>query len=163
MRASAISLNSVDFVEIGVKANPDYKGSAGDFDFEGVEFYCKPTVGQHPKGENGLRWWVGLKFAIRPTDDKPTPYLINVRVIGDFGINEAISVDKREKMVFESGTALVYGAVREMVTTITARSVMGALVLPTASFFGEFEEFKRKEEQAAKEASSTPVAIEEKK
>lgn len=149
MKASNLSLNSVDFVEVGVKANPDYQGSATDFDFEGVKIYCRPGIGKHPKNDDGLRWWVGLQFAIKPSEEKQTPYFINLRVIGDFGISKDVPAEKREKMIFESGTALVYGAMREMVTTITSRSVMGTLVLPTASFFGEYEEFKQNAEKAA--------------
>jgi preprotein translocase subunit SecB len=156
MKSSFLSLNSVDFVEVGVKANPDYKGAAENFDFEGVSFYCKPAIGQHPKSEDGLRWWVGLQFAIKPTEDKPAPYFVNLRVIGDFGVAQEVPLDKREKLIFESGTALVYGAMREMVTTITSRSVMGVLVLPTASFFGEYEEYKQKAEKAALGAESKP-------
>ncbi|WP_167769427.1 hypothetical protein [Thioalkalivibrio halophilus] len=39
----------------------------------------------------------------------------------------------------EYGAALVYGAIREMVTNITSRSLAGPLTLPTPSFVGALE------------------------
>ena len=40
---------------------------------------------------------------------------------------------------YEYGAALVYGAIREMVTNITSRSLAAPLTLPTPSFVGALE------------------------
>jgi preprotein translocase subunit SecB len=70
-------------------------------------------------------------------------------------VNEAFPQEKLERFVFENGAALVYGAIREMVTMTTARSAFGAIMLPTASFFGSFEEHqKNTQEQEISEPQS---------
>jgi len=142
MRASTISLLNLTFLEISAKTDVTYQGKAADYDFEGTFVRCIP---KHAKqSDDGLQWWVALNFATKSEEEKRCPYILDIKAVGSFKIDAEIPEDKREKIVFESGASLVYGAIREMVSTITARSAHGTLMLPTASFFGEFEDYKNK-------------------
>ena len=148
MRPSSISLLNLTFLEICAKTDVQYQGKAADYDFDGTMLHCGPKHGK--QSDDGLQWWVALSFGTNSNENKRCPYIINIKAVGSFKLDAEIAEDNREKIVFESGAALVYGAIREMVSTITARSAHGTLMLPTASFFGEFEDYKAKQAEDAK-------------
>jgi preprotein translocase subunit SecB len=153
MRASAISLVNLTFLEISAKTDVSFQGKANDYDFTGTLVHCAPKHGK--QSEDGLQWWVALSFGTKSEESKRCPYTIDIKAVGSFRVEAEIPEDKREKFIFESGASLVYGAIREMVSTITARSAHGTLMLPTASFFGEFEDYQKKQA----ELSEVPTPI----
>ena len=65
-----------------------------------------------------------------------------MQALGVFRVAESVGIDRREELVFENGAAHVYGAIRDMVSTITARSVPGPIMLPTPTFVGSFAEHR---------------------
>lgn len=142
MKPSLLTLVDLTFLGIRVEINPDWKGSASEFDFNGALLQWGLRHGQ--KGDSGLNWWVGVEFATKVEKEKPCPYLIEIKAVGMFSVDSEVAQDKREKFAFENGASLVYGAIREMVSNTTCRSAHGPLMLPTASFFGTLEEHKEK-------------------
>lgn len=86
------------------------------FDFNGAMLSWSLD---HGFDEEAKRWWVAVGF---------------------FGVSEAVPENKVEALVFENGAALVYGAIRDLVSTITARGVLGPLMLPTPTFVGALGE-----------------------
>ena len=50
----------------------------------------------------------------------------------------------KEKLAFESGSALIYGAIREMTINLTSRCIPGPLMLPTPMFKDSFEDYAKK-------------------
>lgn len=151
MKASDINLENLAFLEVIVLVNTEYKGSATDFDFDGVVFDWGIRHGT--RNDEGTEWWVGLEVGIRNDEntEKPSPYTIDIRAAGMFSINPNYPTERRERFVYESGASLIYGAIREMVCNITSRSAHGSFMLPTSSFFGSFaEHLKEKEEMQGK-------------
>jgi preprotein translocase subunit SecB len=140
MKASDISLDNLAFLEVAVLVNTEFEGSITDFNFDGIVFDWGIRHGQ--RNDEGTKWWVGLEIAINNDEktDKASPYTINLRAAGMFSINPNYPADRREKFVYESGASLIYGAIREMVCNITARSAHGSFLLPTSSFFGSYDD-----------------------
>lgn len=153
MKPSDLRLLNLTFLCIKIEVDPAYEGNASEFDFDGALIHWGLRHGR--QSDDGLNWWVGVEFATRSEEKKRCPYNIEIKAIGLFNVNEAFPQEKLERFVFENGAALVYGAIREMVTMTTARSAFGAIMLPTASFFGSFEEHqKNTQEQEISEPQS---------
>lgn len=153
MKQSALTLVDLVFLTTRVETDTKFKGSATDFDFDGALIHWGIRHGA--KGDDGTLWWVGLNFIIKSEEEKPCPYNIDMNAVAMFAVDEAVAQEKREKMAFENGLALVYGAIREMVSNITSRSAFGRLMLPTASFFDTLEEHNEKKRKMEKEQRDT--------
>lgn len=139
MKASTLSLHDLTFLNVHIDVDMDFQASGSRFDFDGVQFRCDVRHGRNKNHELPL-WWVGVDLAIVSSEEKRCPYSLDVKAAGLFTVDASIPKDKEEAFVYESGAAMVYGAIREMVASITGRSVHGVLTLPTASFFGTFAE-----------------------
>lgn len=139
MRPSALTLHDLTFLNVHIDVDMNFKGSATSFDFDGVKFKCNVHHGRTNR-EESPPWWVGVQFACISDDEKRCPYAVDVKAAGLFSVDASVPEDKHEAFVYESGTAMVYGAIREVVSTITGRSAHGVMTLPTASFFGSFAE-----------------------
>lgn len=142
MKPSLLSLLSLTFLGIRLDINAKFEGKADEFDFDGAMLRWKV---RHGKRDGNKGWWVGVEFATQEGDEKPCPYLIDMKAVALFEVSEQVPAEEQEKFVYENGASLVYGAIREMVSTVSARSAYGSLMLPTASFFGAFEERAGKE------------------
>ena len=145
MKASQLSLDDLTFLEVSVIVNSDYTGKISEFNFDGVLFNWGIRHGR--RNDEGTDWWVGLEVGMKSEEEKQCPYHLNVRAAAMFTVNNNYPPENRECFIYESGASLVYGSIREMVMNITSRSAHGALMLPTASFFGSFAE-RQKETDA---------------
>lgn len=137
MKASVLNLHEIRFLKVGIEVNKEPIASEEEYDFTGADLGWNISHGKTARGENV--WWVAVSFS--NLDDKSEnvcPYRIDMRAAGIIEISDSVDQAKREELVFENGAALVYGAIREMVTTVTSRCIHGALVLPTPTFIGEF-------------------------
>lgn len=81
----------------------------------------------------------GVKLTLRvgPKEDAQAPYIIQVSVRGIVRmhlVQPTAQAEERRVRALVNGASLLYGAVREMVTTITSRSVNGPMLLPALSF-----------------------------
>lgn len=153
MKPSHLSLLDLTFLCTRVELNPKYEGKASDFDFDGAMLHWGV---RHGKRDENSAWWVGVEFATGDNDKTNCPYLIEMKAVALFDVSEHVPIEEHERFVYENGASLVYGAIREMVSTITARSAYGGLMLPTASFFGSFDE-RTQEEKSAESKDGTTV------
>lgn len=64
----------------------------------------------------------------------PTPYAIDIGVIGLFNVLPTLDKNKREGLLTANGASILYGAIREMVTSMTSRFAPGPLTLPGMNF-----------------------------
>lgn len=140
MRASVIQLKQIVFQRIFVDAAEPTDGippiDAAGFDFEGVRFNVALDAGPAP-GEvedDPKTFVVALAVGIEETQERPTPYRIDVAALGLVEVSEAVDKSKRQDLALVNGGSLVYGAIRELVTTLTGRCIAGSLTLPTADF-----------------------------
>lgn len=139
MLASVIQLRQLVFQRVCVEeADPDSTkaGAAIDFDFDGVTFHLnqdfrpiKPEEGDEPVG-----YVVSLGIKVDNTEGKLSPYKIDVLALGVVEVSKKLENEKRSNIAAVNGMSLVFGAIREIVTSITARSLPGPLVLPTMDF-----------------------------
>ena len=148
MRASPISLQDITFLKVQLETNKNFKEQQGPYDFNATR--CRYSI-RHGKGKGENEWWVGFDFEVLEGEKKSPPYTLEVIAMGLFSISEKIKEDRREELIFENGAALVYGAIREMVTNLSYRFPMGRLMLPTLSFVGEFNKKKEQEEKDSQE------------
>lgn len=81
----------------------------------------------------------GVKLTLRvgPKEDGQAPYNIQVSVRGIVRMHLAQvegQAEERRVRALVNGASLLYGAVREMVSTVTSRSAHGPLLLPSLNF-----------------------------
>ena len=145
IKASPLKLHQIDFLRVSVEVNDQADPEkASEFDFNGATIGWAFRQGQH---EDGTVWIaVGFATEAEPEEGPICPYVIDMQAVGSFSLHDNYNGDNAEKFVFECGAALVYGAIREMVANITARSALGRLVLPTPSFQGLYEQHEEQEE-----------------
>ena len=85
--------------------------------------------------ENGLQHKITLTVEIvAENSEDPCPYTGSVTVVGYFTIAENYPENKRKDLIEITGSSILYGACREMITNLTARSSHGILSLPSISF-----------------------------
>jgi len=136
MKPSPLTMHSLDFLRVHVQADHTATQTAQAFDFDGAMLAWSIKHGQDKDGT----WWVAVGFATDPQADaaQRCPYDLDMRAMGIFSIADTVPADRKEEIVYENGAALVYGAIREMVATVTSRSLAGKLMLPTPTFVGAF-------------------------
>ncbi len=141
MNPSPLTFLSVHFMRVHVSADYKAKVKGPEFDFEGALIGISIKHGQHK--EDGT-WWVAVGFRTTnsPKATVLSPYVIDVFAVGSFEVTDKLEEDRKERLIYENGAALVYGSIRDMVSTITARSSQGLLMLPTPTFMGEFDLYK---------------------
>lgn len=153
MKPSPLTFLKIEFIQVHVSADYKAEDTGPKFDFEGALIALSIKHGQHK--EDGT-WWVAVGFRTKnpPDAEALCPYIIDVFAVGTFEVAEAFEEDRKERLVYENGAALVYGSIRDMVSTITARSSPGLLMLPTPTFMGEFDLYK---ENSTKKPRKKPV------
>lgn len=107
-------------------------------------------AGQNP--DNQLEWLFRLKIRL---DDKESefPYDFTIKMAGFFNVSEGCEGNMREQLATINGPSLLYGAAREILATISARSRFVPVFLPPIRFFGMTRE--RPLEQKALPASES--------
>jgi preprotein translocase subunit SecB len=151
-KPSVLLFKEVRFLRVSIEADFDFEPNSTDFDFEGAKVGFSIDHGRHEDGN----WTVAVGF--RTTNEKAKvlcPYIIDVQAMGVFSIDARLDAEKQEKVIYENGAALVYGAIRELVSNISSRSAFGPVMLPTPTFSGAFEEYlaEKLEEENARAAT----------
>ena len=144
MRPSPIQLK--EMVYLGIKVWPqlleetDGQVTAASFDFNGVMIGERIEVQILGEEDNPMFYGVKLRISVENKEGKIAPYDLDVEVAGVFEIiNKKIKKEEREEMVTVNGCAVLYSAIRDQIMTLTARSVRGALILPTVNFQDKVE------------------------
>jgi preprotein translocase subunit SecB len=153
MQASPLQLVEFRFVKVHVEPTdmtdvnaPLPRSNSSAFDFSGVQIQAEIGHGFRPPietayEENGEQvqiqpYVVSLGIAIAGDDGRPTPYKIDVKCVGYFNVLTAAFPDeaRRQDVVVVNGASMLYGAIRDMVATVTARGWKGEMLLPAMSF-----------------------------
>lgn len=146
IQLSPLQLMQMVFTKTRVETFEDADGLgeiwAPQFDFEGVNLLVENTVGQQEN--NTTDFLVALRVAVLNEADvvKKAPYTFDIAVQGVFKLAADFTCDDRYDLVRVNGSAMLYGAIRDMLQQITARSMLGTLLLPTLHFLPESAESK---------------------
>lgn len=146
IQLSPLQLMQMAFTKTRVETFEDADGLgeiwAPQFDFEGVNLLVENTVGQQEN--NTTDFLVALRVAVLNETDavKKAPYTFDIAVQGVFKLAADFTCEDRYDLVRVNGSAMLYGAIRDMLQQITARSMLGTLLLPTLHFLPESAESK---------------------
>ena len=157
MLASIIQIKELVFqrirVEVARSVNDIGPGEAIRFDFNKVKFRVQLETGTvAPEGEAEPRLFaITLGIGIDNSEGKPAPYTVDVVALGVIEVSEKVEKEKREDLASVNGASLIYGAIREMVTTLTSRCIPGPFVLPTMDFR---DQIQKRSADATREAET---------
>lgn len=147
MTAQKLLLDRVEFVTIKVSAeaddvefNVDPTFPQLDFDSSKVVFLTRSDLG-YPPEEAADPQHFALSYGIRALASEQEeglklPYSIELEAVGFFryvGGDDHVGVDRFRAVRF-SGYQILYGAIREMVSNLTARGRHGIWHLPARNF-----------------------------
>lgn len=141
MNISSLQIKAMAFDIVSVNPTTASKNeflSAENFDFSGVKIICEVGYGDISQEHDSAPFtymMVSLHTRVENKEGRTCPYDLNVRVNGVFHwLDTGVAPEKRQDLIVVNGASLLFGAVREMVSTVTARSVCGALLLPCLTF-----------------------------
>ncbi|MGT2509178.1 hypothetical protein [Cupriavidus basilensis] len=159
MKASPLKLNSLKFLRVSVfpRDEPEILTPverAVSIDTNGVNIHCSLThaVADHAEGEEPRDYMVSMAIQVSDGPEKVIPYKVDVACVGYFSIPHAFpEADRREDIAVVNGASLLYGAIREQVSSITSRCWYGELQLPSLNFHddGPLAQKQRKEAKIA--------------
>lgn len=137
MRPSQLQLLNLLYLGIKITARQPAEGELIDplFDFNGVQITESLDFSILDENKEDPRQFA-LKFhvALENKKGKIAPYDVDIAVAGIFSIISDLPATDREDFVRVNGSAVLYGAIRDQVLTLTSRSVRGPLMLPTVNF-----------------------------
>ena len=126
MKNSPLQAKRLFFTKVRLDAVPKVEPSAS------CDVQATAEVSQISRRD----WVVILTVSLGLMLEKPAQYRGTLEVVGFFQVSNDWPDDKIESLVYANGSAVLYGAAREMVCNITARGPYDMVVLPTASFVG---------------------------
>ena len=127
LRPSPLSILNHEFLEIVLKASETEIAEAPlslDFNRE-----------WGPSSNDPLEWKLSLTVRFGTEDEEEfVPYRGLLRIVGYFRINEGFPEARRDELIRITGASILYGACREMLANLTARTPHGMISLPSISF-----------------------------
>ena len=133
---SPLEIVSYFFPAVTVAADPEFNSEK---DNEAPDLKVKVSV-EHVEENNTHQ--VALDISLGPaSEDKMQPYSINLIAIGIFHVDP--DFPDPEKLLRLNGAAILYGAAREFIITVTSRGPWGQVTIPSISFFQK-NNFKKK-------------------
>lgn len=145
MKPSFLTLNEVKFFKIKIDTDNSIQTKASEYDFENALLGCDTNFIRNEKDSNNFIIYFSFANSNDGEDISKCPYLFEFQAVASISIDDAIEEEQKEKLVFESGSAMIYSSIREMVINLTSRGVSGQLTLPTPSFKNSYEEYTSKQ------------------
>lgn len=172
MKSAQISVDKVEIVDLKISTNEKFSGEISqalcqlEYNFQGTRF--SRAVGLNYAEEDAADpklfiFSIKLKLANEEQDETVTlPYEIEsrVRVYMKYKADRLHGAE-RFRAVRATGYAIAYGAIREMVANITARSQHGIWFLPAADFNSAAAEESLKDEENRKQFLENQAPSEE--
>lgn len=146
MKAASLSVDKVEFVHIRVVTNSEYDGEFSaefkqlDFPFLGVNFRRRMSLQyDRTKSDDPKSFIFGLNILLSDSpdvaDNGPLPYDIDIKAVVYMRYeSDELQGMERFRAVRATGYSILYGAIREMVSNLTARAPHGMWTLPSANF-----------------------------
>lgn len=143
MRIAPLQPEALVFEKINIETVLNEDGSptlAPGFDFQGVNFGCSVEHGELNSTEpnsvdNDDTVLVRIDVQIDNHSGKPAPYAIRIVAVGIFHwLDKKVGAEERIDLIVVNGASMLYASARELVLSLTSRSVPGALLLPSFNF-----------------------------
>jgi preprotein translocase subunit SecB len=127
LSASPLRLLAHRFTEIFVKASEQDEPQGG--------FSLNTSRGFRQHEEKPREYQLILTLELgSSTPDQESPYIAKLTIEGEFEVTDSYPPEKREELIRVTGASILYGACREMLANLTARSTHGMSTLPSVSF-----------------------------
>ena len=127
LNTSPLWLHGHRFTEVSMKASGQEDPQGG--------FALKTNRSLRGHAENPRKYLLILTVDLgSSTPDQESPYTAILTVEGEFEVAEGYPADARDELVNVTGASMLYGACREMLANLTARSIHGMSTLPSVSF-----------------------------
>lgn len=141
MELSPLQLKQLVFSKFFCEAIAELENAenlwAPTFDFDGVQLKTEVlTALQEGQEDDPRDFMVAVRFSIlnNIADSKKAPYTIEIHAQGWFELAPICPPEEREQLVRVNGASMILSTMRELITQFTARSVFGALTIPTLRF-----------------------------
>jgi hypothetical protein len=146
---SPLQLKSYCFPVVNVRANPNGKATALTTADQEVGFF--PIAGQ----PNTWNLQLGIKLASSDPNNLFF-YEVQIQAVGVVEMSGDFPAERREALAVVNGLGILYGACREMIMNITARSLYGPCSIPSLNFAKVLEEAQQAQlaEQKSKPSES---------
>jgi preprotein translocase subunit SecB len=152
MKPSNVQTKATVFAGIEIKPVPEEFADVTGFEWAGVNIGIQ-TRHEHREDKSHL---LSLRFIVDNEKGKPAPYAMDIQVMGLFEYRGSDPEEQATDLVVVNGLSILYGAIRELCTTLTSRMPHGAICLPGANFLDHRPSLKKK-------AAKTAVPIDENK
>lgn len=126
MTPSALTLERAFFTRVALNASTDAGAKPAP------TFETSVSAGTDPA--NLRRYQITIVVRLLAESGVPCAYAGEVEVQGFFAVAEVVPTENRERFALVHGSTLLFGMLREMICTVTARGPWPMFVLPTASF-----------------------------
>ena len=127
LNASPIRILSHHFTHISVEA------AAGDNTDGGISLNTRRTSHQHSEDPRQWRVVLEINFGSKPGEPE-APYSGQLIIQGEFYVLQGYPEAKIPLLIDVTGASILFGACREMLANLTARSSHGMISLPSVSF-----------------------------
>ena len=127
LKASPLSIEAHEFRSIRVEAS-NVDTPKGLFSLRTIKEVTQSN-------EDPRRWMVDLTVELGNRDDQePAAYNGSITARGWFEVAKAYPEDRQKALIEVTAVSILYGACREMLANITARSTHGIISIPSVSF-----------------------------
>ena len=117
---------------LSIQANPDYRPPGAGQPVPGLRVVPRVQLAAHESDAH--RYQLTLTVQDDPDAEEEQPYALDLRMVGQFVVDEGLEHDRVEHLVAVNGASLLYSALREIVLMATGRSAWGSVQLPTMNF-----------------------------
>jgi preprotein translocase subunit SecB len=127
LNASPLRLHGHRFTEVSMKASAQEAPKGG--------FSLRTHRSLRDHAENPRMFLLILQVELgASTPDQDSPYSASLTIEGEFEVSERYTAGPADELVNVTGASMLYGACREMLANLTARSIHGMSTLPSVSF-----------------------------
>jgi preprotein translocase subunit SecB len=126
MTPSPLQLEQHFFSKICLDVNADGQSNVDNI------LHCEIEVGRAE--DNAKRFQVIFRLKLQSPSEKKAPYTGEIHAVGLFRVLDVWPEDQIDRLVEANGSAVLYGAIRELVLNLTARGPWPAVRLNTFTF-----------------------------
>ena len=147
MKSSLLRLERYWLRSISVSENPTFDPTSTR-----VPVF-QTTTSRGKKADDPKRWKVDLQIRTPEQNESSQPYNIVVELSGIFEVPDSTPETDWESFIAVNAPAVLFGAARELVGSITARGLFPAVILPSVTFVDEAPVREKTKESSGPENS----------